>query len=379
MGSPRASLVTRTPFPAVSCAMYIPVAAPSRLGLVASSNSSMPACFDRGGSFESSSIRRARGRARAVGTSHPRELQATGEASELVGGELLGFRERVGGRGAHQVLQCVDVFGIDRLLLYPDLFALLRAGHHDNDGPAAGRPLDRHRGQVLLRLSHVGLHLLGELLNVAEVLHSISMMRSGRPSVSIPARSIGSSVAAASGTPAWRTHFTRIVAFRISDRSCSSSERRLSCQRSRANSSPNPMTIVAPSIASGSALASRAALPMLRSRARSTSSPQALRTVPSFTTRDAAPALTAASVATRRPAIATTAARGASRRGSARVCAGAGRATTGRSLSRRASGGGATSLDVTKSRIASSSGRGVPSLVRRCCSVSTRRFAIFAS
>src|SRR2546425_542862 len=326
-------------------------------------------------------MRRARGRARAVGTSHPRELQATGEASELVGGELLGFRERVGGRGAHQVLQCVDVFGIDRLLLYPDLFALLRAGHHDNDGPAAGRPLDRHRGQVLLRLRHVGLHLLGELLNVAEVLHSISMMRSGRPSVSIAARSIGSSVAAASGTPAWRTHFTRIAAFRISDRSCSSSERRLSCQRSRANSSPNPITIVAPSIASGSAFASCAALPTLRSFARSTSSPHALRTVSSFTTGDAAPTVIVASVTTRRSAMATTDPRVTSRRGSARVDAGAGgRAAAGRSASRRASGGGATfSLEVTRSRTASSSGSGVPSLVRRCCSVSTSRLAIFAS
>src|SRR5205807_4580765 len=249
-------------------------------------------------------MRRASGRARAAGTSHPRELQATGEAAELVGGELLGLRERVGGRGAHQVLQGVDVFGIDRLLLYPDLFAFLRAGHHDNDGPAAGRPLDRHRGQVLLRLRHVGLHLLRELLNVAEVLHSISMMRSGRPSVSMAARSIGSSLTA-SGAPACRTHFTRIAAFRISDRSCSSSERRLSCQRTRANSSPNPMTIVAPSIASGSAFASCAALPTLRSRARSTSSPHALRTVSSFTTGDAAPTVLTPSATSRRSAMAT--------------------------------------------------------------------------
>ena len=48
------------------------------------------------GSFESSSIRRASGRARAVGKSHPRKLQAAGEAAELVGRELFGLGQRVG-------------------------------------------------------------------------------------------------------------------------------------------------------------------------------------------------------------------------------------------------------------------------------------------
>src|SRR3989441_6294733 len=249
-------------------------------------------------------MRRASGRARAVGTSHPRKLQAAGEATELVGRELFRLRERVGGRDAHEVLEGVDVFRIDCLLLDADLFALLRPGHDDDNRAPAGGSLHCHGTELFLGLRHVGLHLLRELLNVAEILHSISMMRSGRPSVSMAARSIGSSVAA-SGTPACRTHFTRIVAFRISDRSCSSSERRLSCQRSRANSSPNPMTIVAPSIARSSAFASCAALPMLRSFVRSTSSPQALRTLSSFTTGDAAPTATAASVTARRSAIAT--------------------------------------------------------------------------
>src|SRR5437660_6341751 len=239
-------------------------------------------------------MRRASGRARAVGKSHPRKPEATGEAAQLLGRELLRFRERIGGRGSHEVLERLDVFGVDRLLLDPDLLALLGAGHHDDDRSAASRSLDRHRGEIVLCLRHVGLHLLRELLDVAEVFHSISMMRSGRPSVSMAARSIGSSVTA-SGAPAWRTHLTRPVVFKISDRSCSTSGRRLSCQRSRANSSPNPTTIVAPSIASGSAFASCAAFPMLRSFARSTSSPQALRTVSSFTPGAPAPTLTVAS------------------------------------------------------------------------------------
>src|SRR5438552_7211707 len=308
------------------------------------------------GSFESSSIRRASGRARAVGTSHPRKLQAAGEAAELVGRELFRLRERVGGRDAHEVLEGVDVFGIDSLLLDADLFALLRPGHDDDDRAPAGGSLDRHSPELLLGLRHVGLHLLRELLNVAEILHSISMMRSGRPSVSMAARSIGSSVAA-SGTPAWRTHFTRIVVFKISDRSCSSSGRRFSCQSSRANSSPNPTTIVAPSIASGSAFASCAAFPMLLSFARSTSSPQAFRTVSSFTAGDAAPTVIVVSVTTRRSAMATTDPRVASRRGSARGGGGAvGRVAAGRSGSRRVSGGGATfSFDVARSRIPGSS------------------------
>src|SRR5205823_1015463 len=42
-------------------------------------------------------------------------------------------------------------------------------------------------------------------------------------------------------------------------------------------------------------------------------------------------------------------------------------------------GGAAGAFDVTRSRTASSSGSGVPSLVLRCCSVSMRRFAIRAS
>src|SRR5438045_1170121 len=153
------------------------------------------------GSFESSSIRRASGRARAVGKSHPRKLQAAGEAAEFVGRELLRLGERVGRRRANKILERLDVFGVDRFLFDADLFALLRSGHDHDDGAAAGRPLDCQRAELVLSLRHIGLHLLSELLDVAEVLHSISMMRSGRPSVSIAARSIGSSVTA-SGTPA---------------------------------------------------------------------------------------------------------------------------------------------------------------------------------
>src|SRR5205809_1065479 len=257
-------------------------------------------------------MRRASGRARAVGKSRPRELEAAGESAELLGRELLRFRERVGCRGAHEVFEHIDVFGVDRLLLDPDLFALLRAGHDHHDRTTAGGTFDRHRGEILLRLRHIGLHLLRKLLDVPKVLHSISMMRSGRPSVSMAARSIGSS-GTASGTPGWRTHLTRIAVFRISERSCSSSGRRLSCHKRRANSSSNPTTMVAPSIASGSAFASWAALPTLRSFARSTSSPQALRTVSSFTTGEA-PAVIVASVTTRRSAMATTDPRVASRR-----------------------------------------------------------------
>src|SRR5438045_4687982 len=137
-------------------------------------------------------MRRASGRARAVCKSHPRNLQAAGEAAELLARELLRFGERVRDRGTDEVLESFDVFGIDRVLLDADLFALLRSGHDHDDRPAAGRALDRHRAELLLSLRHVGLHLLRELLNVAEVLHSISMMRSGRPRVSMAARSIGS-------------------------------------------------------------------------------------------------------------------------------------------------------------------------------------------
>src|ERR1700730_15860144 len=106
------------------------------------------------GSFESSYMRRASGRARAVGTSHPRKLQAAGEAAELVGRELLRLGERVGGRDADEVLQGFHVFRIDRFLFDAALFALLRTGHDYDDRPAAGRSIDRHGAELLLSLRH---------------------------------------------------------------------------------------------------------------------------------------------------------------------------------------------------------------------------------
>src|SRR5207244_4748455 len=322
---------------------------------------------------------RSNGRAVARGppASEARDLEPARESAEPIGCELLGFGERVRRRGPNEILERLDVLGVDRVLLYAHRLALLRPGHDDHNGASAGRPLDRRGRQLILRLGHVGLHLLGELLDVAKILHSISMMRPGRPMVSWRARSMGSSLACA---PGCFTHLTRMPAFKISERSCSSWSRPLSGQSARAKSSPNPITIIVPSIAIGSAVASCAALPTLRSFARVTSSPHALRTSSSATTGARAPAA-AGSGAERRSAMETTAPRGGSRRaGSERVADAAGLADGPGGSRLGASGGGtAFSCVVARSRIASSSGSGVPSVVRRNCSASTRRFAIFAS
>src|SRR5438552_5693648 len=267
---------------------------------------------------EAWTARRSNGRAVARGppASEARDLEPARESAEPIGCELLGLGERVRRRGPNEILERLDVLGVNRVLLYAHRLALLRPGHDDHNGASAGHPLDRRGRQLILRLGHVGLHLLGELLDVAKILHSISMMRPGRPMVSWRARSMGSSLACA---PGCFTHLTRMPAFKISERSCSSWSRPLSCQSARAKSSPNPLTLIVPSIAIGSAVASCAALPTLRSFARVTSSPHALRTSSSATTGARAPAA-AGSGAERRSAMETTAPRGGSRRaGSERV------------------------------------------------------------
>src|SRR4029079_12653388 len=222
-----------------------------------------------------------------------RELEPAGHAAELLGRELLRPRERVVHGREHEVLEGLDIRGVDRVLADLDLAGLLRPGHHDRDRAAAPASGDRELAELGLGLLHVGLHLTRHALQVTDVLHahSTSRIRSGLRNVSSAARSIGSSVAgcvfvaAAAGC---LTHRTRMAVPTSSPRSRSSSGRWRS-HICRANSSLNASTIVPPSIATGSAFTSCAAFAMLRSCARSSSGSHADRTRCSVTPCDAAP------------------------------------------------------------------------------------------
>src|SRR5437867_4325585 len=231
--------------------------------------------------------------------SHPRDLEAAGHAAEPLRGELARLRERVAERGAHEILQGLDIVGIDRVLLDAHVLDLLRAAEDDDDRAATRGAFDGRLGEFGLRFRHVGLHPLRHLRDVAHVLHSlvfvfargeaaprsrpliysISMMRSGRRKISSAARCIGSSCA--SGAPAGSgctTQRTRTATESRSERPRSSSVRRRSCQKARAKSVAKPITMVLPSIAVGSASTKCAALPRLCAFASATSSAHALRT-----------------------------------------------------------------------------------------------------
>src|SRR5438128_2220262 len=88
------------------------------------------------------------------------EVESSGEPAKLAVGELLCGADRLVGGGQNHVLKELDVFGIDRVRIDPDLLDL-----------EVPRDLDRHHAssgggfhdlvlELLLRLRHVGLHLL---------------------------------------------------------------------------------------------------------------------------------------------------------------------------------------------------------------------------
>src|SRR6266511_747908 len=101
-----------------------------------------------------------------AGVLHDREAQSAeaaasaGDATELGGGELLAGANRLVDGGENHVLKKLRVLRIDRLRIDGDLEQAQIAAHLDLDHPAAGTRLDDLVLELLLRLHHLGLHLL---------------------------------------------------------------------------------------------------------------------------------------------------------------------------------------------------------------------------
>ncbi len=104
-----------------------------------------------------------------AGQAHRAEVQAAGEAAHLLLGQRLGRADRLVGRGEHEVLQQLDVLGIDRGGIDHDVLDLQIAGHLDLHHAAAGGRLDRLVLELLLGGHHVGLHLLDLLEHLLHV------------------------------------------------------------------------------------------------------------------------------------------------------------------------------------------------------------------
>src|SRR5262245_60820170 len=130
------------------------------------------------------------GRAReAEGPEVPHELEprdaepaeVAHRAAELRLHELLRVLERLVHAGEDEILERLRVVRVDRLRLDRDRDDLACAvglhGHH----PAADRGLDGLLGELLLRLGHLGLHLLHLLQHLVDV-HSLGHGPEGYPS-----------------------------------------------------------------------------------------------------------------------------------------------------------------------------------------------------
>ena len=101
--------------------------------------------------------------------SPPAAAAEPGDAAHLARGELLGGADRLVDRGEDHVLEQLGVLGVDRLGVDRDLEQAQVAAHLHLHHPAAGARLDGLVLELLLRLGHLGLHLLGLLHQRVEV------------------------------------------------------------------------------------------------------------------------------------------------------------------------------------------------------------------
>lgn len=91
----------------------------------------------------------------------PRRRRRQGPEAGL--GQFLNLRVGVTERADEQVLQCLDVFGVDDLRVHRHTSDLPGAAHGDGHEPASGLTGDCAVCDLLLRLGELGLHLLGLL------------------------------------------------------------------------------------------------------------------------------------------------------------------------------------------------------------------------
>src|SRR3712207_1354102 len=127
------------------------------------------------GSLESSVIRRSTGLAYVAKEPlkpryvQPEVTEAPGDPAEALGGELLDAGQGLVDGGEHQVLERLDVLGVQNLRVYLQLDEVEAPGHRRLDGPAASAGRNGLFGQVLLRLLHFRLHLLYLLHHLVDV------------------------------------------------------------------------------------------------------------------------------------------------------------------------------------------------------------------
>src|SRR4029079_2761335 len=86
----------------------------------------------------------ATGSMRGVATrrSHPRDAQAAGHGRHLLFGEVASRSQRVFDRGDDQVLEHLDIFGVDDRWVDGDADQLLLAGDGRTDDAATSRAVD---------------------------------------------------------------------------------------------------------------------------------------------------------------------------------------------------------------------------------------------
>src|SRR5918997_1829743 len=145
---------------------------------------------------------------------HARQAQAS-ETAEIAGcrvhlarGQLLGRADSLVDGGLHHVLEHLDILGVDRAGVDRQLPQLQLAADLDGDHPAAGAGLHHLVLQLLLRLGHVGLHLLYLLHHLVQVRlthQSFSSSKTSSASNSARSRSMSCSWSSVAGPAAGAT------------------------------------------------------------------------------------------------------------------------------------------------------------------------------
>src|SRR2546423_2900764 len=106
----------------------------------------------------------------AEARAEPAEIDAARDRAHPLGLELLGSSHRLADRRHDQILEHLDVVGVDHVGRDPHRLDVAGARHHGGHLPAAGGTFDQRGGQVVLRRGHVGLHLLHLAHHLVELL-----------------------------------------------------------------------------------------------------------------------------------------------------------------------------------------------------------------
>src|SRR5439155_7744195 len=124
-------------------------------------------------SFATGSMSRVATRARRSAAEQPAQATERLHRAHLLLGQAARGIERFVDRGGHEVLEHLDVIGIDGRRIDGHRHQRLLAGDNGAHHPAAGRPLDLGLGQLGLDTLHLLLHLHRHALQVAHAHRSL--------------------------------------------------------------------------------------------------------------------------------------------------------------------------------------------------------------